>query len=97
MRREGRTPLLKQSHKLLRGLGNVEGALDDLLSDEVLVKRLPLTPDYQHPTLGLKMICRRRQRRQVCRDSGVARFLKSIKYKFDTCFEEESYHYLWKE
>ena len=54
---------MEQSHKLLGGLGDVEGALDDLLGDEVLVERLPLAPDNQHPTLGLKMVCRRRQRR----------------------------------
>ena len=47
---------------MLRGLCNVEGALDDLLRDKVLVERLPLAPEDQQATLGLEVSGRGRER-----------------------------------
>ena len=67
--------LLEQSYQLLGSLSNIKGALYDLLSYEVLIQRLPLTPEDQQPTLRLKVGRSRRQSREVGGDGGVSRFL----------------------
>ena len=60
---------------MLRGLCNVEGALDDLLRDKVLVERLPLAPQDQQATLGLEVSGRGRERGEVGRDGRVSGLL----------------------
>ena len=68
--------LLEQSYQLLGSLSNIEGALYDLLSDEVLVERLPLTPEDQQPALRLKVGRGGRQGREVGGDGGVSWLLR---------------------
>ena len=65
---------------MLRGLCNVEGALDDLLRDKVLVERLPLAPEDQQPALRLKVGRGGRQGREVGGDGGVSWLLKDRHY-----------------
>ena len=68
---------------MLRGLCNVEGALDDLLRDKVLVERLPLAPEDQQATLGLEVSGRGRERGEVGRDGRVSGLLgESVSQKY---------------
>ena len=53
------------------GLCNIEGALYDLLSDKVLVERLPLAPQDQEATLRLEVGGGGRQRGEVGGDGRV--------------------------
>ena len=87
---------MKQSHELLRRLGDVEGALDHLLGDEVLVEGLPLAADNQHPTLGLEVVSGRCQGREVGGDCRVSRLLKReslcerrLMYRLSLCYLRE--------
>ena len=60
---------------MLGGFSDVEGALYDLLGDEVLVERLPLAPEDQQPTLRLEVSGRGRQSGEVGGDGRVSRLL----------------------
>jgi len=53
--------LLKKSHQLLCGFGDVEGALDDLLCDKTLVEWLALRAHDQNPALSLEVRGRSRK------------------------------------
>ena len=61
---------------MLGGLCNIEGALYDLLSDKVLVERLPLAPQDQEATLGLEVRRRGRERGEVGGDGRVSGLLR---------------------
>ena len=67
---------LEQSHQLLGCLGNVKSTLNYLLGHEVLIQRLPLTPNNQDPTFGLEMVCSSCKLGQVGGDGGVSGFLE---------------------
>ena len=56
-------------------LCDIEGALYDLLSDKVLVERLPLAPQDQQATLRLEVRGCSRQRREVGGDGRVSGLL----------------------
>jgi len=67
---------LKQGDQLLCSFCNVKGALDHLLCHKVLIERLLLRPQNEHPTLSLKVGCRRSQRGETCRHCRVPRLLR---------------------
>ena len=77
--------LLKQSHKLFGCFRNVKCTLDNLLGHKVLVQRLLLRAEDEHPALGLKVCGRRRQRGQAGSDAGVTRLLREEEHHVRDC------------
>ena len=65
---------------MLGRLCNIEGALDDLLRDKVLVERLPLAPQDQQAALRLEVRGCSREGREVGGDGRVSGLLREKQF-----------------